>query len=567
MENQCEGASAVPPLEPRRSRSSAWLQAGVFVAILFAYLIGDSRTPPYIDSKQLYDVAESIVYRSTIQIPPSNGVLYAQHPFLASAIHLPGVVLRKMIAGTDPEVDRLVKPLTSHVGSQVIAAVGCVVFLRLLLFLGLSVRAASLGTLILAFATLLPIYARTAWSEALQTVAFIGFYSGVIRLYRQPSRGAALWFGIWAGVLLNAKYVFALAIPGAVAMLAFQAWRSRKFRDYLVAGLWTGIGGLAFAGIALWYNRARSDSGSAVNTGYAPMQTLVESVFREKLLWGLWSQFFSLGKSILLYSPPLLLSAVLVARLPRTRAACAWAAVLTVGPVLMLYSKFAYWGGDWCWGPRYQLFMVPVLLLLGLFALDDALTNKRPLMLAAWGLVFCVGLWVQLAGASQYWDHFIRVSKTVQAEWLGVPNRKGAFVGEMRGQCDPCFEDMYARTYTPALESIEAHSWFLRHHLKGDSWREAAVDMPLRRYTTLEFDIVKRWYENPAWDWWKLTFVGRFRTAGNILLAFFVVGLLGGVAMWVRGLRGCWWRRRPQSDSPDTVSRPDSVVAGPESKA
>jgi hypothetical protein len=521
----------------------------VFLTILFAFLIGESRTPPYIDSKQLYDVAESIIYRGSIQIPQSNGVIYAQHPFLASAIHLPGVVLRKLIASGDAEVDKLIKPLTSHLGSEIVAAIGCLVFLRLLLFLGVSRLGASLGTLVLAFSTLVPIYARTAWSEALQATAFVGFFSAVVRLYVEPRRNAALWLGAWVGILINAKYVFVLAIPGAVALLCFRAWRSRQARAYLRAGLWSYLGGVAFLVITLWYNRARSTGGSATDSGYAPVQTLVVSVFRENPLLGLWSQFFSLGKSILLYSPPLLLAVVLIARMPRSRAFCAWIVALMVGPVLLLYGKFAYWGGDWCWGPRYQLFAVAPLLLLGLFALDEAVRARRVVLLAAWALVFVAGVWVQVAGASQYWDHFIRVSKSVQAEWLGTPNRKGAFVPELRGQCDPCFEDLYARTYTPAFQPIEAHSWYLRHHLKGDAWPKAALDMPLRRYTALDFQIIKGWYENPAWDWWKLSFVGRFRAAGNWLMAFFVLGLLAGVAMWIRGLRGRWWFDRP-SDEP-----------------
>ncbi len=552
------------PLPGHESRAGGWISAGVLVTILFTYLAFEGRTPPYIDSRQLYDVAESIVYRGTIRIPPYTSVNYAQHPFLPSAIHLPGVVLRKAIAGNDAQVDKLVKPMTSHLGSQIVAVIGCLVFLRLLLFLGLSPWGASLGTLILAFSTLVPIYARTAWSESLQTTAFIGFLSAVLRLFAEPRRKNGIWLGVWTGILVNSKYVFVLAIPGAVLFLCFQAWRSKQLRAYFAAGLWSCLGGIPFLLVTLWYNQARSQVGSATDSGYAPIQTLAVSVFRENPLWGLWSQFFALGKSILLYSPPLLLAAVMVVRMPRSRAVYLWAVALTAGPVLALYGKFAYWGGDWCWGPRYQLFFVPALLLLGLFSLDEALRLRRALVLSAWALVFCVGVWVQLAGGSQYWDQFIRVSKQVQGEWLGVPNRRGAFVGEVRGQCDPCFEDLYARTYTPALQPIEAHGWFLRHHLHGDSWQKASQDMPLRRYTSLDFDIVRRWYQEPAWDFWKLAFVGRFKRAGDWLMSLFVLGIATGVAMWLRGLRGRWWFARRKAAPPDRPEA-EATCAPPES--
>jgi hypothetical protein len=152
-------------------------------------------------------------------------------------------------------------------------------------------------------------------------------------------------------------------------------------------------------------------------------------------------------------------------------------------------------------------------------------------------VTFVIGAWVQLAGASQYWDHFIRVSKEVQGLWLGNPNRSAALVADRHGQCDPCFEDYYARTYTPAFQPIEAHSWCLWHHLMSDSWAVAAQDMPIRRYTNLDFAILQSWYEHTPWDWWKLSFVGRYKAAGNVLLAVFVVGLCGGSAVWIYGFR------------------------------
>jgi len=524
------------PSESNAPRTaSASLQAGIFLTILFAYLVCESRTPPYIDSKQVYDVAESIVYRGSVKIPIPNGWGYAMHPFLPSAIHVPGAVLRRALASENPELDKIVKPITSHLGSEVMAALGCLVFFRLLLYLGVSALAASLGTLALAFGTFLPIYARTAWSEVCQATCFIGFYSSLLRLKDEPGRKTGLWFGLWTGMLVNSKYMFALALPGAILFLGFQAWRSRKLHAFFKAGLWSLSTGAAFVVLMLWYNWART--GAPSSTGYPTVSGLVASVFQENILFGLWSQFFSLGKNIFFYNPPLVLGVVALPYVARTRPACLWGLVLTAGPVLCLYSKFVYWSGDWCWGPRYLLFLVPAILLVAVFAFDNGLRAKKKLLLAAWAAIFLIGLWVQVAGASQYWDHFIRVSKSVQAQWLGNPNRKGAYVGEMHGQCDPCFEDFYARTYTPAFQPIEAHSWYLKHHLKSDPWAIAALDMPLRRYTSLDFEILRSWYEHPAWDWWKLSFVGRYHRAGNVLLVVMILGLIGGILIVIYAWR------------------------------
>ena len=401
-----------------------WLCAGVFLAVLFAYFVGESRTPPYNDSKFIYTVAESIVYRNSIDIPVPGGVLKAQHPLLPSAIHVPGVLLRKAIAKGDPALDRLVKPMTSHLGTQVMVALGCLVFFRLLLHLGISLGASSLGTVALAFATFLPVYSRTSWSEALQAACFIGFFSAFIRLKDNACRKTGLWFGGWTGMLVNSKYAFVLVLPGAMLFLAYHAWRGKKLRRLVAALAWPVIPGAFFLVVILWYNWART--GSLTNSGYPTLAGLSETVFRESLFVGLWSYFFSFGKSIFLYNPPLVLSVLALPLVSRRHAAFLWALLLTAGPLVCLYSKFVFWSGDWCWGPRYLLFVVPPMLIPAVFLLDEALRERKRIVLAACAAVFLLGVSVQVVGASQYWDHFIRFSKNAQIRWLGNPNRSGA---------------------------------------------------------------------------------------------------------------------------------------------
>jgi hypothetical protein len=515
--------------------ASKCLQAGIFLTVLCCYLLGDGRTPPYNDSKQIYTVAESIVDRGAIDIPVPGGKMYAQQAFFTSAIHIPGVALRRQLTKSDPTLDRLVKPMTSHLGTQVMVALGCLVFFRLLVHLGISLLAASLATLALAFGTFLPIYARTAWSEGLQAACFIGFYSALLRLKDDPGRRTGLWFGLWVGLLINCKYVFVLVLPGSVLLLAYHAWRGRQWRQLFQAAAWSALPGALLLTVILWYNWART--GASTNSGYPTVAGLTQTVFRENLLFGLWSYFFSFGKSIFLYDPPLLLSVLAIPLAIRRNRAALWAFLLTAGPIVYLYSRFVYWSGDWCWGPRYILFVVPPMLVPAAFLVDDYLRNRKRLALAFCAAVLVVGVGVQVVGASQYWDSFIRVSKNIQSRWLGLPNRAGALTADHGGSCDPCFEDFYARNYTPALQPIEAQWWFLKHHLFSDPWAVADQDLPLHRYTSLNIPEIRKWYEDPPWDWWKLDFVGRFKAAGNWLLALLLTGIAVGLALWSRGLR------------------------------
>jgi len=521
-------------LAPARESVGRSLQAGVFLFVLFAYFIGESRTPPYNDSKFIYTVAESIVYRHSIDIPVPGGTLKAQHPLLPSAIHVPGVVLRRAIAKDDRALDKLVTPMTSHLGTELVVALGCLVFLRLLGYLGISLFAASLGTVVLAFATFLPIYARTSWSEALQATCFIGFFSALIRLKDSPGRKTGLWFGVWTGLLINSKYAFVLTLPGALVFLGYHAWRQKQIRTLVRAMAWPAIPGAVFLAVILWYNWART--GALTSSGYPSIAGLGETVFRESVFVGLWSYFFSFGKSIFLYNPPLALSVLALPLASRRHASFLWALLLTAGPMVCLYSKFVFWSGDWCWGPRYLLFVVPIMLIPAVFLVDEAVQARKRLVLASCAVVFLLGVSVQVVGASQYWDHFIRFSKNVQVLWLGNPNRSGALTPDHGGSCDPCFEDFYARNFTPALQPIEGQWWYLKHHLLSDPWEVAAKDLPLHRYTNLPFQSAYNWYTNPPWDWWKLDFVGRFHRAGDILLGLFILGFLGGMVLWGRGL-------------------------------
>jgi hypothetical protein len=523
---------------------SKWSQAGVFFVVLFGYLIAESRTPPYNDSKHIYTVAESVVYRHSIDIPVPGGKMYAQQPFLVSAIHVPGVALRWFITKSNPGADKIVKPITSHLGSQLMAAVGCLVFFRLLVYLGISVGGATFGTAVLAFGTFLPIYARTAWSEACQASCFIGFYSALLRLKDRPGCGTGFWFGFWTGLLINSKYAFVLVLPGSLLFLGYYGWRTKQIGPLLRAAAWSALPGMFFFGVILWYNWART--GASTNSGYSTVAGLAQTVFLEDAFVGLWSYFFSFGKSIFLYNPPLVLSLLALPRTARRYPSWLWATLLGAGPVVFLYSKFVFWSGDWCWGPRYLLFVVPSLLLPAVLLIDDALRERRKIALAGCGAVLALGFGVQVVGASQYWDTFIRFSKSAQVQWLGSPNRTGSLTHDRGGSCDPCFEDFYARNFTPAFQPIEGQWWYLKHHLRSDPWAVASLDMPLRRYTSLQFANARQWYEMPYWDWWKLDFVARYERVGDWLLALFIGGFLAGVVFWVRGLWGWPWRLRGQ---------------------
>ena len=96
------------------------------------------------------------------------------------------------------------------------------------------------------------------------------------------------------------------------------------------------------------------------NSGY---ESVTKGFWNGGVFAGLWGQLFSPGKSVFLYSPPIVLALMGARRFWRHRPEAALAVALLVGPVVLLYSFYLFWSGDWAWGPRYLVFALPALLL------------------------------------------------------------------------------------------------------------------------------------------------------------------------------------------------------------
>ena len=245
----------------------------IFVAVFSFNMLSSSREPAWGDAHGMWEVAEHLLTRQAIDIsirwpedipPGRNGKYYGIAPIGPSLVHLPGVALADLGHAVAPSYDPLVRPLATHLAPSALGALACVVFFLLLRDLGIRDRTASLATAMLACATTTWVYARYPYSEILQLAGFVGLFRQVLCTADQPTRRHALGLGAWAGVLLNAKYVFAFAIIGGVVMLA---WTLRNRRPELVRVLaWAAATGAPFAVLALAYNWARW--GSITRTGY-----------------------------------------------------------------------------------------------------------------------------------------------------------------------------------------------------------------------------------------------------------------------------------------------------------
>jgi 4-amino-4-deoxy-L-arabinose transferase-like glycosyltransferase len=520
--------------EATRDRRAMW---AIFLIALGFFLLTGSREPPWSEGELIFEVAEALVERGSVEItwltPPysyrgPDEAVHAYLPILPSLAQVPCVLLLEALG---PRWHYFATPLAAQVSAAFFAALACALFYALCRRIDASPRAAVITTIVLGSATILWVYARRPYGESLQAACFLGFVLSILRLRDQPVRTNALLVGVCAGLLLNTALGFLLSVLTGFAAVAVLLLRRRV--KLLDRSLWLGYGFAPLLALFLAYNRARW--GDVFSTGYEEIHALPQ----ENIGWGLLGLTVSPGKSLFLYSPPLLLALFGLPRLWRThRPVVVLLAGLTLPPMVAA-AHTQFWSGGWCWGPRVWLFVTPVLLL-PLAPWVDGLLSTRPRSLARWlrvgvlALFGLSGLGVQTVGNAFYWDHYIRLAHRVQKRWLGQANRRGAILKPThRPGCDPCMEDMYGVLWIPALQPIAGQAWMLRHALAESENSAALEDAPWRRYTTLEIDVEAA-VQRPRIDWWANLWIEDYperRGIGIGLMAlYFSLVVAGGIA-------------------------------------
>jgi hypothetical protein len=525
----------------------------LFFTIFFLYMLFGSRERPWGDGRPIYEVAESIVVHHAVSIatrwPPAiptgvDGKIYAVSPLLPSLIHVPGAAWQSWISTLAPKYLHHSIAFACHFGPVALSALTCVLFFSLCLRMRVSQSMALWATAAVGLATTVAVYARYPYSEALQTACFTGLFSHLVTMRDRPRATAALALGVWAGLLINAKWVFLFSIPGILGLLVWT-WRQQpKLLARMLAAFAAGL--LPLIAMLLLYNDARW--GSLWSFGSKPGASFVA-----KTWIGLWGLFLSPGKSVFLYAPPLLLTLV---ALPRILRRCPWILVVllvTAGPVVGLSATLLFWTGDYAWGPRYLVFAVPALLLPGVLLWDDFLNTARRwgrcLGRTVLGTVLVVGLFVQVLGSAFHWDHFIRIGKKASQVWLGTPNSAGSPLLSLGVGCGSCFEEMYGLNWLPPFQPIVGHWWMLKHVSFEHDWVRAEADAPWHTYTQLPLDIADV-YNRVRPDWWMFDWWPQFRTQGITLAIAVLLAFLASLMVLLSTLRTEGRRSAAATDLP-----------------
>jgi hypothetical protein len=466
----------------------------IFVFLFCAFMLLTSREPPWADAHVVYDTTENLVDNARIDVrldsgPPwfyahRDGKKYGVFPLGNVVAMVPSYVAYKLLAKIPQLPDKPTFALAAHLAPSLMMAAACALFFVIARRRGLSRGWATGATMIVAFSTFIFIYARSPYSEALQTLVLMWLVERTLAMGERPTTAGIGWLAVAAGVLVNSKLVNVLFLP-------FVAWYviDRARRNGQLDRVWRALP-LAiivfgeFSFVVLWHNHIKT--GSLFDSGYQ----IKNGVFSGDLFAGLYGFLLSTGKSAFLYSPPLVL-AVLGTRTAwqRRRAETAFFLAI-IGLSLGFNAKFRHWHADYCWGPRHLTAITPLVMLLAFPWLPEALQRGRVrLRKFAVGTLIAAGVAVQLLGASIYWDHYIRVL-------IAVKDQTGA---------GGWFQEHLSHGhYIPAFSPLRGQWWMLRHLVHDDG--ELDRDAPWHSIIPYPANLTDAW-TRVRLDWWPLEYM------------------------------------------------------------
>ena len=389
-------------------RARLFSALGVAAAMLAVYVLTNAGRIDIIDGQIRYEVAanwldtgeptlrDPALLNTPFAIRSERGI-YALYNAGASVAAMPLMLLSRALPGHTAERDRFAFSMTGPVFGAATAAVLVLAYGML----GLGTASAVCWAAIASVATMwwpgsLTVFDQNQHALLLLTALLLAWHSG-----RRASVGWSALAGLVGGLLLTYQEIYVLLLP-FLGLPVFAStgpppsagsWRARDVDRaalvrYATFGAACGVGLLLFAA----FNYGRFGTWLAQSRYGAPL-------FTGNPIAGLLSFSVSPGKSIVLFSPPVILAVAGAKGLFR-RAPVVVAAVILVSLVhVLLVVQLPFFGGDWCWGPRYLLILVPLWALAFPFAAPAV---------GRWivGIIVTAGLVVQLTGISIDYQRF-----------------------------------------------------------------------------------------------------------------------------------------------------------------
>lgn len=312
-----------------------------------------------------------------------SGRWYPKYGILNTALYLPPLLVERFLEGQLINLQTVtLRQLQKRIFYLNLYNILCsLIIAAYLYFIALnfnqSAKVAAVYALACLFGTFVWNYLRAQTFEIFQLCFFLGMYFSLIRFKHWKQKGNLkysrmhFWLIlIFCGLLVLEKLVFILLVPMTLLwilwaeilsqpdpQLSFRFRFFPTFKQYLIVFTFFLICLLILVCWANWYR-----FGSPLTTGYAQWEP-EKHFLSGNPLKGLYGYLFDIHKSIFLYFP-LLFFSLFSFRSFMKGFTFEFSFVLSVFLVFYITNScFINWRGDWCYGPRYLLFVLPLLSL------------------------------------------------------------------------------------------------------------------------------------------------------------------------------------------------------------
>lgn len=282
--------------------------------------------------------------------------------------------------------------------NMIVSALTVVLVFSIALRLGLPPRNATFVSLLLAFCCYTWPHGRTFFTEPLAAFCLTAAVWSFLKSRENPAQSRWILCAgfFWAYAVLTR--LDSLATAPAAAWFLFTESKQGKFElnlrwNHLIL---FAIPWVIVLGAILGYNVHRF--GSVVSTGYEDQPEKIR--FVTPLLVGLHGFLFTPGRSIFLYSPPLILALLGIGRFWKKDAWVAGGVFLLIAGYLGAMSKWQNWAGGYDWGPRHVYQITPFLAIVAGAWIGERALFDHPAKRIAWVTGGIVSLFIQLLGLS-----------------------------------------------------------------------------------------------------------------------------------------------------------------------
>jgi len=350
-----------------------------------------------------YEVTAGIVEKHDLAISSGHGVqgkdgrYYSYYGLGWSVLAVPFYMVGKFIGGGP---DPLVYLMQLLAGAVTVA----VVFL-FCISLGYSNRSSLFASIFYGFGSMAWPLAKQPFEHVAETlfVLLSVYFLYLFTLHNKITR--LILSAIFLGIALNIRLTSFLVLPALFLIAGVSRFKKGSLinstkKSIMQLIIYVTVL-LPFIGIILWYNYYRF--GSIYETGFQLIATKtgIDFFSGTSFLTGLHGFLLSPGKGIFYYSPVALLFFPAILPFYRKHSRIALGFLAIISSYLLFLSKNIYWHGDWSWGPRYLLVIMPFLIIPVVEFLEtDRGGKKSSLRIAVIYGIFVLGIVLQVAAVS-----------------------------------------------------------------------------------------------------------------------------------------------------------------------